>query len=299
MKKIFKWIGIILGLAILTVTMTTVFIVRSFNAKLNKHYDFQVQNIPIPADSISIARGRSWSAVCTSCHGENLGGKIVFEDPGLATIYASNLTSGAGGVASVYSDQDWIRAIRHGVRRDGKALFLMPAHEFHHLNQSDLASLIAYIKTLDPIDQMPKPLITTTVAKILGELGAFGILFPAEIIDHSAEFDSPIDAAVTPKYGEYVVNVVGCRTCHGQELNGGKDPNPDAPPGPNLTPGGIMSKYSGEQFLHTIRTGVTLTGRTLNEEFMPWPAISKLDEIQIRAIYIYLKSLPALETSVQ
>jgi cytochrome c553 len=299
MKRIAKRAGIVLGAVALLILITIGYFVLSFNAKLNKHYEFKAESLQIPSDSISIAQGKSWSGICTSCHGDDLGGKLVFEDPSLATIFGSNLTRGAGGVASTYSDEDWVKAIRHGVRRDGKALFLMPAHEFHHLSEHDLACLVGYIKTLDPVDQQPVPLFTTTLAKILGELGAFGVLFPAEIIDHTAGFDSQIEPAVKLLYGNYVVKVAGCRACHGEHLNGGKDPNPEAPPGPNLTPGGIMAKYSEDQFLQTIRTGVSLTGRPLNAEFMPWPGLGKLDDVKLKAVYAYLKSLPAMETEVE
>lgn len=299
MKKILKWVGIVLGSIVLLAGLTAAFFVVSFNSKLNRQYDFTVEKIAIPADSASIARGQTWSGICTSCHGDNLGGNVMFDDPKLATIYASNLTLGEGGVGRTYSDEDWVRAIRHGVRQDGKALFLMPAHEFHHMNQEDLASLIAFIKTLEPVNRMPKPQEFTVMAKILGELGAFGILFPAEEIDHAAGFDPPIERAATAQYGEYVVNVTGCRTCHGKNLNGGKDPNPNAPPGPNLTPGGIMSKYTEEQFINTLRTGVSLTGRQLDKTFMPWPGIGRLDDLKLQAIFAYLKALPEMETSIE
>jgi hypothetical protein len=175
----------------------------------------------------------------------------------------------------------------------------MPAHEFHNLSQTDLGCLIAYIKSLDPVDQMPKTIATTTFAKILGELGAFGILFPAEEIDHTVGFNPPVEPGVTAEYGQYVVNIAGCRTCHGEHLNGGKDPNPEAPPGPNLTPGGIMPSYTEDQFVNTLRTGITVTGRQLNKEFMPYPGLGKMDDLKLKAIFAYFRSLPAMETSIE
>lgn len=299
MKKIFKWIGIFLGSIILLLVLAVLVMVFRFNSKLNRQYDFAVETISVPADSASIAAGKSWSGICTSCHGENLGGMLMFDDPSLATIYASNLTGGAGGVGSTYTDLDWVRAIRHGVGSDGKALFLMPAYEFNHLSEQDLANLIAYLKSLEPVDQMSKPLVTTTFAKVLGEMGAFGTLFPAEAIDHDAGFAAPLSPSINPEYGEYVVNVAGCRTCHGPDLNGGKDPNPEAPPAPNLTPAGIMAKYSEDQFVTTLRTGKSLAGRDMNPEFMPWKGLGKMDDLKIKAIYAYLKTLPPLETQVK
>ncbi|HMN31356.1 MAG TPA: hypothetical protein PKE45_24610, partial [Caldilineaceae bacterium] len=83
---------------------------------------------PIPGDAAAIQRGEHIATtigLCKRCHGENLGGKVDFAVPGLVTIPTPNLTSGAGGIGSEYSDEDWVRAIRHGVGRDGRALMLM------------------------------------------------------------------------------------------------------------------------------------------------------------------------------
>jgi hypothetical protein len=76
--------------------------------------------------------------------------------PGLVTLAIPNLTTGAGGVGDTNTDEDWVRAIRHGVGHDGRGLALMPSAVFYYLSDEDLGALIAYLKSLPPVDnEMP------------------------------------------------------------------------------------------------------------------------------------------------
>jgi len=101
---------------------------------------------------------------------------------------------------------------------------------------------------------------------------------------------------VTAEYGQYLVNIAGCQTCHGAELAGGKDPDPAAPSAPNLTPGGELNVWSEADFIQVLRTGITPTGRQLSD-YMPWKSFGKMSDDELRAIWLYLESLPALETA--
>ena len=56
-----------------------------------------------------------------------------------------------GGVVAKYSDVDWVRAIRHGVRPDGRALFVMPSEDYNRFTDADVAALIAFARTLPPV----------------------------------------------------------------------------------------------------------------------------------------------------
>jgi hypothetical protein len=82
-------------------------------------------------------------------------------------------------------------------------------------------------------------------------------------------------------------------------LVGNQPPAPDSPPAPNLTPDGRLGNWTEEAFITTIRTGVTPDGRQLNSEFMPWPSIGKLDDDELRAVWLYLESLPPRQTAVK
>lgn len=65
-------------------------------------------------------------------------GRVFLDEPAIGRFVASNLTRGKGGVGASYTDDDWVRAIRHGVGPDGKALLIMPSQEFFNLSDADV-----------------------------------------------------------------------------------------------------------------------------------------------------------------
>jgi cytochrome c553 len=100
------------------------------------------------------------------------------------------------------------------------------------------------------------------------------------------------------EYGQYLVTVTGCRSCHGSTLSGGKNGNPTAMIAPNLTPGGELQAWSEADFLKTIREGVSPSGHKLNPDEMPWKSLKNYSDDELQAIYLFLKSQPALKTTI-
>ena len=102
----------------------------------------------------SIPRGEHIATIrmCGHCHTETLSGQFDTV-PGLITLSFPNLTAGAGGVGSTNTDEDWVHSIRHGVGYGGRGLALMPARFFYYLSDEDLGALIAYLKSLPPIQK--------------------------------------------------------------------------------------------------------------------------------------------------
>jgi len=64
-------------------------------------------------------------------------------------------------------------------------------------------------------------------------------------------------------------------------------------PSPNLTPGGELASWSEVDFFTAIRTGVTPSGHKLSEE-MPWQNFGQMTDDELKAVWLYLQSLPAL-----
>ncbi len=299
MKKIFKWAGILIGSLLLIGSLAAFIVVNRVNGKLSKKWEISVEKIYIPSDSTSIEWGKYWSYDCQVCHGPSLGGKMFFDDPKIGRIFSSNLTAGQGGIGAKYSDEDWVRAIKHGIGPTGKSLFVMPSKYFNNLNERDLGCLIAYLKKLPKVDNDKGGNILPTFTKFLIGVGAFGEIFSSEAIDHKSGFPSPVPRAVDKFYGKYICDVTGCYDCHGANLGGGKDPNPKAPFSPNLTPGGNLNKWKAADFIHAMRTGITpeRKDKPLNPEFMAWPQIGQFNDNDLTAIFLYLKSLPKTETA--
>lgn len=295
MRKVLRWIGIVLGSLVGLILVAGVVLYLIGNARLNKTYDFPPSNIVLPTDAESIENGKHRAeSLCQGCHGADLSGVENFFAGGpLGTIDSANLTSGEGGIGSEFTTEDYVRAIRHGIDRDGKPIFMPAVVSTAHLSDDDLGSIIAYLKTIPPVDHITHGQRFSPLAKILFAAGMLGNM-PVEDVSHEIHVTAP-ERGVSVEYGEYMVNTHDCRLCHGQNLNGGPFPDPTITKiSPNLTPGGELAAWSEQDFINTIRTGTTPGGYKLNPELMPWKDYSKFYDEELQAIWLYLQSLPKL-----
>lgn len=298
-RKIIKWIGIVLGslVGLLLLAFAVLYITGSVQwSRMHGQYDVPVENITIPTDQASIARGEHVAIIhmCGDCHNDDFSG-ISDSAPGLITVSIPNLTAGAGGVGATNTDEDWVRAIRHGVGYDGRGLVLMPSGTWYHLSDQDLGALIAYLKSLPPVDnEMPETELWT-LGRVMLALG----LLPPEIvphvisIDHDAPRPIPPEPSVTVEYGLYLART--CMICHGPELNGRTISmgGPEQYVALNLTPGGELQGWSEDDFIKTMRTGITPAGHQIND-VMPWEYFGQMTDDELKAVWMYLQSLPAL-----
>lgn len=289
-----KWVGIGLGGLTGLLVVTFVVLLLIGGAQANKTHDILVETIAIPTDAAAIQRGEHLATIyiCTDCHGGDLSGELSFAVPGMLTIPTPNLTSGAGGIGSFFTDGDWIRAIRHGVGHDGRGLFVMPSNTFYYMSDEDLGALIAYLKSLPPVDNELPARRIEPVGRVMMAVGMMPPL-AVDRIDHSTPPPAAPEPGVTVAYGKYLSHT--CTECHGVNLNGA----PFGPPGqevptPNLTPGGTLAAWSEAEFITTLRTGVTPGGYELNEE-MPWQSYGQMRDDELKALWLYLQSLPTLE----
>ena len=296
MKKILNWIGIVLGSLVVLILAVAGVLVLIGNSRLNKTYDFPPSNIVVPTDEASIAYGRHRAeTLCEGCHGKDLSGIEKWFNAGpLGTIDSANLTTGEGGFGQeVTSDEDYIRAIRHGIDPEGKPLFMPAVYSTSFLSDEDLGAIIAYVKSAPPVDHVTYGQNFTPLAKIMLAAGMLGKL-PVEAISHDVHVTAPA-RGISVEYGDYMINTHDCRLCHGQELAGGKHPDPTIKLiSPNLTPGGEVGFWTEEQFVNTLRTGVTPSGHELDAEHMPWEIYRLFTDDELKAIYLYLQSLPKL-----
>ena len=296
MKKILKWIGIVLGSLVVLILAVAGVLVLIGNSRLNKTYDFPPSNIVVPTDEASIAYGRHRAeTLCEGCHGKDLSGIEKWFNAGpLGTIDSANLTTGEGGFGQeVTSDEDYVRAIRHGIDPESKPLFMPAVYSTSFLSDEDLGAIIAYVKSAPPVDHVTYGQNFTPLAKIMLAAGMLGKL-PVEAVSHDVHVTAPA-RGISVEYGDYMINTHDCRLCHGQELAGGKHPDPTIKLiSPNLTPGGEVGFWTEEQFINTLRTGVTPSGHELDAEHMPWEIYRLFTDDELKAIYLYLQSLPKL-----
>jgi len=299
MVKVLKGIGIgLVGLLVLGIVLVSIISTIRWNQGY-ENFDIPVESISIPTDKAAIAYGEhiAITRYCGSCHGEDLAGGHLMNEPVLAVIPAPNLTAGTGGVGLTNTDEDWIRAIRHGVGHDNRGLIGMPARVWYQLSDEDLGALIAYLKNIPPVDnEFPKRKIGPAF-RLLLTLGQAPIS-EASLINHTAPRPSTPEPSVTLEYGEY--QTLGCTACHGPNLNGGiiRDLNGELVTALNLTPGGELQGWSEADFITALRTGVTPGGHNLSEA-MPWRYVGQMTDEELQAIWLYLQSLPALEQGTE
>jgi mono/diheme cytochrome c family protein len=298
MKKALKWISIVLGGLVGLLVLAVIILFIMGGSKTGTVYNVPQETITVPTDAETMAQGEVLANIsgCTSCHVQNLSGETFFDDAVMGTLAAPNLTSGQGGLGSRYTDTDWERAIRHGVRPDGTGLLIMPSQHFAHYSDEDVAALIAYLKSVPPVDNELPSRALGPMGRTLLVLGAFQLT--PEMIDHTTPHASSAPSGVTEERGHYLTEISVCADCHGEGLVGRapEEAEEGPPAGPNLTPGGDLAAWSEADFIQTIRTGVTPAGNQLDPMEMPWPAYSRFSDEDLTAIYLYLQSLPPTPT---
>ncbi|MGH2619791.1 MAG: c-type cytochrome [Anaerolineales bacterium] len=290
MRRVLKWIGRILaGLLVLAGLLAAVVSILS-ERMLDTEYVIPEASLAIDMTNADLERGQhlvNTLGFCTECHGPDLAGLVMEDDPVVGRLVSTNLTGGEGGIGGRFTEQDWVRAIRHGVGEDGRSLIVMPANFFGWLGDSDLASVIAYLETLPPVDNVLPEIQIRLMARLFVIVDSTQL--PASVIDHQARRPAEPQPGATAEYGRYLAN--NCKLCHGPGFAGIEGSGG----GLNLTPGGDLANWTEADFITALRTGVRPSGEDLDPELMPWETLGKLTDDEIKALWLFLQSLPPVE----
>lgn len=296
-NRVVKWAGLVLSSLValactVAVSVTLVGFYR-INFPPNRR---AVTDIKIAGTPNQVARGARFGAFCAGCHSPNgklplVGSNFATDGPPMGTLWAANLTR-AGEIAT-WSDGEVIRAIREGVHQSGRALVIMPSEVFRHLSDADVEAIVAYLRTQPAVaPNTPPTRLNVLVAFFVG-LGLAPTSAQPPIM-------RPVIAppeSDTTAHGKYLVSILGCQGCHGENLTGGEGGGPGSPPAPNLRV--ILAKWAVGDFVRTLRTGVDPYGRTLAEG-MPSKAISAFaSDADLTAMYVYLHGLPPMNDSTK
>lgn len=237
---------------------------------------------------------------------EGRGGEKFGEEMGFpGDFYAPNITPHHLGD---WTDGELYRAITAGVSRDGHPLFpIMPYPDFGKMDKEDIYAIIAYIRTLKPIEY---------------DAPASEATFPMNLIMRTI----PADPAHAPRpdpsdrvaYGRYMVMASGCMHCHtprekgepiaGMDFAGGE--TLELPNGTlrssNITPDvetGI-GRWDEEMFVQRFRAYVDSVytappvGPTDFQTIMPWTFYAGMKDQDLRAIYAYLRTVKPVRNQV-
>ncbi len=317
MKKVYKVLLGILALFFIGVATTGTYI-KVFLPNVGEPPGIKIEQTPE-----RIERGRYLAhnvAVCMDCHSSRNwsefagplsgnpggGGEIFGKEMGFpGTIYASNITPYNLGN---WTDGEIFRAITTGVNKNGQALFpIMPYHNYGKMDKEDIYSIIAYIRTLDPIEN------NTAERKL-----DFPLNFIVNTVPQKAEFKPKPNENDQLAYGAYLVNATGCVNCHskrdkgtvvkGSEFGGGMEFQQSAGfvRSPNITPDketGI-GNWTKEAFVQRFKMyadssykSKKYTKDDLNSP-MPWLMYADMKKEDLEAIYTYLQSITPISNAV-
>ena len=289
MGRVLRVAGYVAGAiaVLLAVGYGTVFAVSS--RKLAESHNPSVTTVVVPDDEAAIAWGSHLvNAVtgCQDCHGPALSGGVMSDDP-VALLTAPNLTPGRGGMGGELSEGDWVRAIRHGVRRDGRSLLVMPSYAYAYLSDRDLGAMVAYLKQLPPVDNEVPTLKLRPLGRALLAAGPL----EGELVARKASLLAPsdgIEPGLSLEYGRYLATISGCTSCHGPDLTGGPSGPPDAPPASDISPAALAG-WDGQDFFRAMREGRRPDGALLSE-YMPWRVMGAMTDDELNAIWLFLRS---------
>jgi mono/diheme cytochrome c family protein len=319
MKKLFKVLGIIASVIAVLIIIGIVY----FNLK---YPDVNPPSkIKVKATSEKIERGKYLAnhvAMCIDCHstrdwtkfsgpvipgtegkgGENFGPALGL--PG--NIYVKNITP--AGIGN-WSDGEIIRAITQGVNKDNKALFpIMPYNSFNRMTQEDIESLVAYIRTLKPIEN---------------KVPETDLDFPMNIIVKTIPLKSyipskPVNMNDSVSYGKYLVAIASCGDCHtpaekgepvaGMMFGGGAEFK--TPWGlvrsANITPDNEtgIGTWDKASFIHAFKQYASEKGQNIQVDsnsfnsIMPWTLYAGMTEEDISCIYNYLRTVKPVKHRV-
>jgi mono/diheme cytochrome c family protein len=275
-----------------------------------------------------IARGdylANHVAGCMDCHskrdftryagpvipGSEGGGGEIFDSkigmPGM--IYGRNITPDSATGIGTWTDTEILRAMTQGINKKGDTLFpLMPYPNLNRMAKEDLLSIIAYIRTLKPINNaVPARQLFVPIA----------VVYPGKFLQPS--IDSNVRPAVSDivKYGGYMITLANCGACHspltpqgpdhsrmfagGYTFDLGTNKVVSANISPDSTTG--IGTWTEERFLNkftTYRDSSEYMRDPGNQNtIMPLTLYAGMKDEDLKAIYAYLRTVQPIKNMVE
>ncbi|HEY1632757.1 MAG TPA: cytochrome c [Rhizomicrobium sp.] len=274
MSLIWRWFGWGAGLVALIGLVALGSAWLYSESVIERHYPLLSMDVPVSDKPDVVARGARLAKLtgCLGCHGETLQGKKIRD--GSFAIVAPNLTR------TDLTDEEIARAIRDGLKPDGKSLWAMPSEAYTYMSVADVAALVCYVRSLKPGGE-PTPPVKFKRRDRIAILG--GNLEPVAM--RVQEMDSSLDLGPRYEGGRYIARTT-CAACHGLGLDGTPDGRV-----PNLN---IVSRYRLSDFFALLREG-----RTPDRHPAPImhalarPRFSEFRDYEVMALHDYLSARAA------
>ena len=320
MRTLFKILGVLVLILILAVVGVYSWAAITTNRRLAQTYQVHSVSFPIPfpltdaeavtvpeADRARVAMERAVARgqhlvqaryACRECHGSNFGGGTMVDAFPLGTILGPNITTGQGSRTVSYTPADWDHIVRHGILPDGKSA-AMPSEDFQRMSDQELSDIVAYIRSMPPVDgEVARP--------SWGPLGkvliATGEMIPSveRIANHAAPH--PVEPPVAEPSAEFGKHLAGvCTGCHHENFAGGPivGGDPAWPPSRNLTPHAEgLASWTYEDFVRLMRNATRPDGTPIKPPMtLIMPYAQRMTDTELQALWAYLRTVPPAPTN--
>lgn len=267
-----------------------------------------VSRVAYADDTVERGHYLSVAADCAACHtnpkgGQPYAGGYAITSP-LGDIWASNITPSRSHGIGHYSEADFARAVREGVRKDGAHLYpAMPYTAYAKLTDEDVHALYVYfMQGVKPVDAEAHQTELPFPFSIRASMAVWNLLY----LDKQTFKPDPSKDAQWNRGAYLVEGLEHCSSCHsprglmmqevsGQAFAGGSLGDWYAP---NITSdkiGGIGG-WSDEELARYLKTG-RVAGKAQAGGGMAEAvtnSLSRLHDDDIAAIVAYLRSVPAV-----
>jgi len=282
-----------LGAAVLAVGGYVFAKSSAYDASIARVYDVAPMPIVISTEPAVLARGahlaRSVAGCATrDCHGIDLGGGKPIKMGPVGVFAGPNISQGGLGIA--YSDAEYARLLRHGIKKDGSTVRFMPVQDFGWLPDSDVAAIVSWLRTQPAVERENSATSIGVLGKVLDRNDQL-VIDVARRIDHDKHEIVPAPEP-TAAYGAFLARL--CTGCHGEQLSGGRIPGaPSSIPIPSdLTPHETgLKDWTYEDFDTLLTKGVRKNGKAL-DPFMPIAAFGGFNDTEKHALWARLQTLP-------
>ena len=311
MKKFLKILGLILGVIVLAIAGIAAWV----NFSDTPAYEVKNLDIQLPTDSLSLARGgKIVELVCAYCHRSEdglLNGKLFSpESEGFGEIWSGNLTNHPTAGLGRYKDGEIAYLLRTGIKRTGE--LAGPFMMYPNLSDEDMAAVIAYLRSDVPSVQASDVVHKSRYSFLAKALYKFGAFKPLPYEGKPLHTPDPSDPVA---YGRYLVTArFECSSCHSASFETYNVLEPEKSPGylgggnpvadknfnhvlsRNITPDPELGigKWTKEEFKQAIQNGIRPDKTPLT---FTMPRFDVLTDEEIDAIWAYLQTVPALNTS--
>lgn len=320
MKKIFKILGIVVGIIVVGIGGLLTYVKAALPNVGN------AEDIKIEYTAQRIERGKYLAnhvCVCMDCHSKRdwskfsgpltdgtlgQGGERFDQSVGLPGVFLSRNITPEG--ITRYTDGELLRVITTGVNKEGRAMFpLMPYSHYGKMDREDIYSIIAYMRSIAPIKN-----------EVASSVPDFPMNFIINTIPQKATPQTKPDTSDILAYGSYMVNASGCNECHTQvdkgmiipELmySGGREflfPDGSVVRSSNISPDeetGI-GKWTKEAFIARFKmyadSSYVVPSVKPGEfnTYMPWTMYAGMSKQDLGAIYAYLRTVKPLKNKVE